>query len=405
MIWTILNIILIIALALSFQPEEGPTKHYWFGLVAKFGASIAFGLYYFSYLESGDTVAFHQKALELFQLSEESFSRYVNYLFTGHHPVFMAEGRNDLFVKILSIPYVATQGNYWISALYLAFFSFLCSWFLFRSVVGHYPKLLIPAFIAFLLWPTSLFWSSGAMKDTLVNGSVFFLAGVCIRYKFGFSFRFSQVTIALLCLAMLFYMKFYLAALMGISMGLLAWDKVASTFIEKKTIRMVSGIAALIVLIGLTSQLNWNMNLDKLPGAITENYERMKILSEENEIISFNLDGSYLSLLKNIPHSLYTGLFRPGIWQTSSWMIFFGLESLFIYLLVIQNAIFFKHIKPNQLAILALFFCMALAALLPMASPNLGSLVRYKSVFVPFLIFLLMATPYRRLFLKKEESD
>ncbi|WP_258098786.1 hypothetical protein [Marinoscillum pacificum] len=405
MIWTALNIILIIALALSFQPEEGPTKHYWFGLLAKFAASIAFGLYYFTYLQSGDTVAFHEKAFELFQLSEQSFNQYISYLFTGHHPVYMAEGRNDFFVKILSIPYVATQGNYWISALYLAFFSFLCSWFLFRSVVGHYPKLLIPAFIAFLLWPTSLFWSSGAMKDTLVNGSVFFLAAVCIRYKFGFSFRFSQVTVAILCLAMLFYMKFYLAALMGISMGLLAWDKLASTFIEKKSIRMISGIAALVILIALTSQLNWNMNLDKLPGAITENYERMKNLSEDNEIIQFDLDGTYSSLIKNIPHSLYTGLFRPAIWQTNSWMIFFGLESLFIYLLVIQNGIFFKQISINQLGTLALFFCIALATLLPMASPNLGSLVRYKSAFMPFLMFLLLVAPYQGLFLKKKESN
>ncbi|WP_421876152.1 hypothetical protein [Marinoscillum sp.] len=403
MIWTLLNSILLLALALSFQPEEGPTKHYWLGLLAKFSASLAFGWYYFIHLQSGDTVMFHQQALNLYHLSEESFNQYINYLFTGHHPVFMAEGRNDFFVKILSLPYMATQGNYWLSGLYLAFFSFLCSWFLFRSIVRYFPQLVIPAFIAFLLWPTSLFWSSGILKDTLVNGSIFFLAGICIRYYYGYTFKFSQLTIALVCLVMLFYLKFYLAAMAGICMGILAWDKVTKAFISSKTLRYVSLVFMLIVLMALTSLLNWNMNLDNLPQAVADNYSRMKSISEPDKIVQLNLDGTYASLIKSAPMALVTGLWRPAIWQTSGWMIFFGLESLFIYLLLPQAAIGYKRYQVNLLGVLTVFFIISLSTFLPMVSPNLGSLVRYKSVFMPFLLFILLIGPYLTLFVKNKQ--
>ncbi len=402
MIWIILNIVLLIALALSFQPEEGPTKHYWIGLAVKVSCSLTFGWFYYLHLETGDTLMFHQKALELMKLAEESFSQYFDYLITGQYPVFKAESRTDIFTKVLSLPYIATQGNYWLSALYLAFFSFLCSWFLFRSVIRYYPIALIPAFIAFLLFPSPIFWSSGILKDTLTNGSIFFLAGICIRYRHHYSFTFSQVTVAIACLFILFYMKFYLAAVAGVCMGFLAWSNLSHAFIQSKTARSLVNLAALVVLISLVSLLNRNLNYDRLPAAIYSNYQQIASISSHH-VIDFSLDGSYTSVLENTPKALVTGLFRPFIWESSSLMLLFGIENVLILALFVANLILIKKWKFNLLIALAILFVLSLAIFLPMASPNMGSLVRYKSVFIPFLAFVLMLTPFEQWFSKKEQ--
>ena len=404
MIWIILNIVLLIALTLSFQPEAGPTKHYWIGLAVKFSCSLAFGWFYFWHLNTGDTLMFHQKALELMKMAEESFSQYFDYLITGQYPVYKAESRTDIFTKILSIPYIATQGNYWLSALYLAFFSFLCSWFLYRSVIRYYPSALIPAFIAFLLFPSPVFWSSGILKDTLTNGSIFFLAGICIRYRHNSSFTFSQVTVAIACLFILFYMKFYLAAVAGVCMGFLAWTKLSKAFVQSKTTRTLVNLIALVVLIGLVSLLNRNLNYDRLPVAIYSNYQQIASISS-SDVIEFTLDGTYTSVLENIPKALITGLFRPFVWESSSLMIFFGIETLLILALFIANLGLIKKWRFNTLVALAILFVLSLAIFLPLVSPNMGSLVRYKSVFVPFLTFILLLAPFEQWFSKKEQFN
>ncbi|MEQ8473346.1 MAG: hypothetical protein RIC35_19270 [Marinoscillum sp.] len=401
MIWIIINIILLLSLAFSFQPEEGPKKLYWIGLGIKTMMCFAFGCTYVFYLQSGDTLTFHEKANELYQLSEQSFGSYLKELFTPHYPIYQAEWRNEFFCKILSLPYVATQGNYWLSSLYLMLFSYLCTWFLIRSIWRYYPSLLIPAFVAFMIFPSPIFWSSGILKDTLVNGAVFYLAGLCIRYHYQSKFTFSQITVAIGCILLIFYMKYYLIALVGTLMILLAWNKVVKVFIQSKAIQITLTILLLIICVSIASKTNRNINVEQLPVALYNNYQSIQDQSTHTETLQLDIEPTYKSILLNIPQSLIAGLFRPYVWEVGSVKVWFGLENLLILLLALANIVFIPRMKPDLLSWLTLGFIIVLAVALPIASPNFGSLIRYKAVFIPFLVFLLTIKPYQVIVLKE----
>lgn len=401
MIWIGLNIVLLLTLAFSFQPPDRLKKLYWIGLGVKTIGCISFGTIYILIFNTGDTLYFHKSALTLYELSETSFSDYLNELLTPHHPIYKAEWRNELFSKILSTAYVATQGNYWLSALYLALFSYLCIWFLVRSIERHYTHLLVPAFIAFVLFPSPVFWSSGILKDTLVNGSLFYLAGLCIRYYHGDRFTFSQITVATVSLLLLFYLKFYLAALTGLLMALLAWRYLVITFVETKGVKVTLTIIIIFTCVVAVSQANRNINLDRLPQSLYDNYKTIQDQSLPGETLHLDIEPTYASLIYHSPSAMIAGLFRPFIWETDSFKLLPGIENLFILLLFLVNLYYIKQLRPNLPGILAIIFICCLATALPMAAPNFGSLIRYKAVFQPFLLFLLLIRPYQFIVLKE----
>jgi hypothetical protein len=197
-------------------------------------------------------------------------------------------------------------------------------------------------------------------------------------------------------------MKFYLAAIAGVCMRFLARNNVSKALLRSKTARTLVNFAGLIFLIGLVSLLNRNLNYDRLPTAIYSNYQQIASISS-SDIINFTLDGTYGSVFKNTPKALVTGLFRPFIWESSSLMILFGIENLLILILFIANLMLIKNWRFNTLIALAILFVLSLAIFLPMVAPNMGSLVRYKSVVIPFFTFVLMLTPFEQWFLKKEQ--
>ncbi|MCK5468808.1 MAG: hypothetical protein KAI99_09865, partial [Cyclobacteriaceae bacterium] len=104
------------------------------------------------------------------------------------------------------------------------------------------------------------------------------------------------------------------------------------------------------------------------------------------------------------PLALFSGLFRPTIFDVSNPLQFIvALENLavFILLIIVLLRSKFRISIKVPFVIATLIYVSSLAVLLAFASPNFGTLSRYKAGYWPFFV-LLVLTLY---FLRQKRSD
>ena len=151
---------------------------FWPALIWKLAAGIGVGLLYKYYYSSGDTFQFFSTARELTNLFYSSISDYSRIIFqeVDLESAYKGEWRTAFFVKMISVVNIFTISNYWISSLWFSFLSFLASFYFFRNVVKHFPTSEIIAALAFLFFPSVIFWSSGIIKESVGLAALFILS-------------------------------------------------------------------------------------------------------------------------------------------------------------------------------------------------------------------------------------
>ncbi len=398
----LLSILFLAGLAYLLQPGATLRLFYWSGLVFRLCCGLALGWFYLVHLGAGDTVYFHEQATALFQLSNDSFSEYTRSLLTAQHPVYMGEARNEFFIKILSILYLITGGNYWMSGLYLSFAGFYGSWYLVTRIHQYHPRYFLAAVVAFLFLPTAMFWSSGVLKDPIVNGVLCMLAGFCIRYWHHTTNRLREYFLVGVGLLVLFYLKFYLVAMAALFMGVLAWAKVLNALVSRKTYKLLLTLGWIVLMGVLVTQVNKNLHFDQLPSAVYNTHQIIYSDSDPDKTLHFpDLEPTYTSLIQHLPKGFIAGLFRPFMWEVRGPLMVGAIQNLFFLLLFFYSLFHAHRYRFTALGWIAVGYTAALATFLPVVSPNLGSLERYKAAYLPFLLFILLIIPVKR-FLSKE---
>jgi hypothetical protein len=149
--------------------------------------AIALGLVYLHYYKSNDTWLFFYDAVKAAELGRTDIGEYIQFLWNSEssNPIMISlvntQERSLFLVKIISITCLLTADNYWLCSIYFASISFFASWFLFASVSRHFDNSYREAALAFLFYPSVLFWSSGLVKETLALAGIYFLATIFIK--------------------------------------------------------------------------------------------------------------------------------------------------------------------------------------------------------------------------------
>src|SRR5687767_7571631 len=190
--------LLVITLILGYgflkavrKRESNPLYKYYFpGLVVKILASVIFCLIYaLYYKDGGDTVAYWWGAESLKNLFYSNWGYFYAEMFTntsnedffnhfdgetGWPPGWLYRSDRHFFVcKIVSCISIIIPGSFLGVSVFMGFISYHGIWKLFETVTHHFPALTKNLRWAILFLPSTLFWCSGIMKDTIV------LTGVC----------------------------------------------------------------------------------------------------------------------------------------------------------------------------------------------------------------------------------
>jgi len=328
----------------------------------------AFGRIFLGTWESGD----------LFHLNR------MNYWFRSYDHGLTNDNR--MVIRINALMNLMTGGVYGLNLVLFLFLSFLgCYWI--YAFLLHFNAHKLSAFLAAFLIPSTLFWSSGILKESLLMFSLGgFLYSLLVLSK-KWELRFG--VLGCLTLYMLLFLKIY------ILLALVPMVLFYGFFLRWKS-WWVAGVGAFVILLSLylTTRFilpQWSL-LSTLQGKQFDFIQMAKSVNAGSQIWVIPMDGSWITLLKLVPLGLWNTLIYPtaGMLKNGlSWMAFIENSGLFLLILgasigVIQR----KKVPVWTFAMLV--FSFTVFSLIGMTAPVVGAMVRYKAPVLPFLVFGLM---------------
>ncbi|MEJ8803921.1 hypothetical protein [Pontibacter sp. H249] len=379
-------------------------------------AGILLGLLYHHYYQEGDTLAFKKASVLLSDYAKQHVGSYVKLIlfnefesetFRATVPFsrFPNFSNSFFFIKVLSLLNLLTGNQYYINSLYLSLFSFWGGAMLVATLVNHFPKYKAAAVLSFLYFPSVVFWSSGVLKDPLLFGSMCWVIAMAVQLAEGR--RLSIVNWLLLPFTLyLFYrIKFFQALILLPLLLLYVVIKLVSKGMQERT-----QVLVYLSAFGLLAVAGLNLVLRYESGFFFQNlvdtYEGILALTHARPHIAFdNLEPTVASMLSNAPEALYSAVYKPFLWESVNVLyLLMSLENLFILILSVVAALSLikygvKEITLLQVCFILLIVCFGV--IIGLSTPNFGTLSRYRIVFLPFLVFLLLQNHYAQKLLAK----
>ncbi len=295
------------------------------------------------------------------------------------HPAADPATNNSLLIRTHSILNYLSGYNIYINTLFFSFVSFVGSFLLYRFFTRFpvYEPVLIA--VPFFLFPSVLFWSSGALKE-----SVLFFALGLFMYPLRKPYNLKNLLLQLLAIAILLqtksYVAFFLVLCTFIALPILLRDKT-----EKRVAAVL-----LVLLIGGTAYWAAQNNLCDI--LIEKRNEFSALARAEHAGSSIDtpiLSGGCNSLLSQVPGSLLQSVFAPFIWSfKNSFEFAFAIENTFLFLVLALSLS--RRTKayspPIIVAALCILFALLNYLLIGLTVPVIGAIVHYRILATPFLL-------------------
>ncbi|MFC5272011.1 hypothetical protein [Adhaeribacter terreus] len=378
---------------------------FWPALSFKLLCGIVLGWFYGG---GFDTFDYQRYANTLSKLASNNFISYLKLLFFNELPdsvqiKFKPYSNSFFFTKILSLLNLITDSNYYFNGLFLSFFSFAGCWLLVQTQAKVFPGTKKPAVITFLFFPTVIFWNAGVTKESVLMGALGFFWGLVLQtvYFSGQKLRFNLVLLIFFSW-LLFKIKLFLALVvfaLTLSWLFLKWLRKRFVFFRSNQ-NFIGFLGAFIVLAaGATALFLQNFADAFIYRHLVWNYKTLHAKSIGKPVIALNdLKPELGSVLINIPEALTGALFRPFFWEGEN--LFYrlaGIENLVIVIIFLGSLSFWKNWRKLQISGfygVLIAFILILAVLIGLTTPNLGTLNRYRTIFLPFLLYLLLQAPF-----------
>ncbi|WP_224998244.1 hypothetical protein [Cesiribacter sp. SM1] len=375
---------------------------FWPGLILKIlsgWALLALYLYYYGY---GDILGYHTGASEMAALFREQPAEYfsqlrgMNFLYVPHE--FHGYARVHHLIKLISPVYILSGSNMWVASAWLSFLSFVGLYWLALRLSYQFPGSSLAAVAAFIFWPSMLLWSGSITKEALVVPGIAALVAATLPYITGKGrSTILQWLIALFGAWIVWRIKYYFALpLFALLIGMVL-AAYAARFKLSRPLVLIISVAGLLLAGLLLSQLHANLYPERLLGVLVENYRAMSDLSDDDLQLRFReLQPSVWSVLYYTPKALAGGLLMPlplVPLKIELLPLMAGAENLLILVLLIGAFYKLYRLPRHNIPLPALglvVYVVVLAVAMAIASPNFGSLLRYRTAYLPFAVFLLL---------------
>ena len=112
------------------------------------------------------------------------------------------------------------------------------------------------------------------------------------------------------------------------------------------------------------------------------------------------------SMARYFPFAAFQALARPWLGESAAPLyLAAALENLLLLALLLAAAVAVARGRPGRLppalVLALLLYCLLLAGLIGLSTPNLGTLHRYRAVVLPWLLWLLLQPDYARQLLRR----
>ncbi len=298
---------------------------------------------------------------------------------------FWNDLRNNIIIKFLSLCNIFSHGNYYINSLFFNFFCFLGHVSFYRVFITIYKKHQKAVIIGCFLLPSMLYFTSGIQKDGIVFTTLGFLSYAVFQSLQQNYFSKKHLFIILLAFIILFLIRSYV--LINLLPALIIWILIA-----KYKLPALKSFGIGYIITGLFF-FNFNSMVTSVNPlkTVTEKQADFFTLPRANTQIQLDtLYPNFKSFLFNAPQAYNHLLLRPYPTEIPVKSLLPISIELFIYHVLIILFLFFKRKKEesenNPFILFGVFFVLTMFLFIGYIMPNLGSLIRYRSVYLAFLI-------------------
>jgi hypothetical protein len=428
---TILWIIISFVISFYIKNVNKEKEHYNYfirNLIFKIVFALVFGLYYLFSIKGGDTIAFWDASvrltnlfyfkpefywLELFQYKDSP--QYVNYftMETGFPPGWIAREEEGYFVsKLFSIMNPLTAGSYFANTVVLALLSAIASFKLFDFVVENTTIPVKKLAVYFLFIPSLAFWCTGVSKDSVILICLY--VGIPILFKLVNGQSKNRI-LSIVYLVIISYILVNIRSFMLIVLlipFLFAMNvKIVKYLFKNKYAQrssrifiFVVGFAFIFLYLGTAGQ-----KYLKEAEVTQKDFQENKAYQGKKYDLGAT-DYSPTGLIRAMPLSILTGIFRPFPWEAlSPGLILNGIESIILFYLFLQflwkkPGKRFARIRDSEVLTFSLYLVMIMAFMTGFTSVIFGVLVRLRAPLLPFVILLLTTLPEDEKEDEKEEE-
>lgn len=317
---------------------------------------------------------------------------------------------SHLIIRFNAVARIFSGGSIYIHTLFANFLAFLGSLLMiqtFCSVFYFHPLSVWP----FFLWPSTLFWTSGLLKESFVMLGM----GMVISSYFSISRANMKVILSLLGLLIIYYSKFYIAIVFVI-LVILLWVMNEYMLSLKDFSIVLLSLIALMFLAG--SIVAYMIGMDTVVDFIIaqrNDFVQLAIDTQAASTLDLVRFESWTDVMMYIPRALYHAALLPFIWHTGSFLItlsavenvVFMIFILVLFKIAYQGFMFMrKHYSTYWIGgwasvfIFSFLFCLIMWFIIGLTTPVLGAIVRYRSIATPFLLMsitqYMLKNPLRR---------
>jgi hypothetical protein len=315
----------------------------------------------------GDIWAYYENGLDLIHKLHTDFHAFLDDnstldSFTHNSLAFI-----HMFLDLFSLQ------NIYINTLLFSFPVFLGNTALFRVFRRHFPENPLPALGVYLL-PSALFYTSCIHRE----GALYLLLGF---FLYGLDNRRTWLTLC--CYLFIVYFRFVVALTLLPALLIWRWPSIP----PRKALIAGSAVLLLAILLAGPAALS----------ILTRQQHYFQALEGHSRIYLPLLDGSLGNFLHTLPVALFNGWLQPlpGVGGQKIYLLF-SLELLAIWIIVCYAAIRRLATRnstqrlivngPSRFSTGCVVFALFAMLLIGLVIPFVGAIVRYRSIYLPFLL-------------------
>lgn len=332
-----------------------------------------------SEIASEQPAAYTRIMLGTWTASDLRYLNRLNYWFRSYdHGI---SNDNRVVIRVNALLNLFTRGSYGLNLVVFLALSWLGSYWLFRLFM-ELSASKITSYIAAFLLPSTVFWSSGVLKEALLffalGGFLYSLFQLYQRLRLDFLF------LGILSLFLLSFLKIYiLIALLPLVVITWIWARTGSWLMLYS---VAIGFLGLLALSQLLFFPEWSM-LSTLQGKQFDFIQMAHAVNAGSIVPIIPMDGRLTTVLALIPLGIWNVLVYPDLSMLKNGQSILAFIENILILLILLGAMFrLKGISWKlDWRFPMLVFSLAVLSLVGMTAPVVGAMVRYKAPVLPFL--------------------
>lgn len=357
------------------------------------------GIYYGGHAQMWDTWGYHQNGIIEKDLLFNNPSEYFTNLFrntyeSGISQFLYNQGSywNDLkgnfLIKILSVFDLLSFGNYFVNVIFYSAITLIGPLSLFRVMADVFPGRRMIVMLASFLIPSFIYWTSGIQKEGLIFTG---LAVIVYCIYFGCSerrFNWKRISGIIVGLLLVVALRNYIIIILlpAILVWLLAikWKSRAA---------LVFSISYFLFIIIFFNAKYLNSELDFPNSVVTRQQEFLSLESGNTTVPIQQLEPNFISFAKNTPQSFALSILRPYPSDVKHILSLAACLEIMLFYVLFVLFIFFRRrgSQSSPFVYFCLFFSVTMLLAIGFSVNNLGAIVRYRSLVLPFFIIPMMA--------------